>query len=35
MDDKYYDAILQVKTGGGQKGFSSSVHYHRYEPTPY
>ncbi|WP_077620465.1 SAM-dependent methyltransferase [Bacillus sinesaloumensis] len=35
MDDKYYDALLHVKTGGGQKGFSSSVHYHRYEPTPY
>lgn len=35
MDDKYYDALLHVKTSGGQKGFSSSVHYYRYEPTPY
>ncbi len=35
MDDKYYDALLHVKTSGGQKGFSPSVHYHRYEPTPY
>ncbi|MCC3358800.1 class I SAM-dependent methyltransferase [Bacillus sp. REN16] len=35
MDDKYFDALLNVKTGGGQKGFSSSVHNNRYEPTPY
>ncbi|MEH7235157.1 SAM-dependent methyltransferase [Bacillus sp. JJ1562] len=35
MDDKYFDALLHVKTSGGQKGFSSSIHYHRYEPTPY
>ncbi len=35
MEDKYYDALLHVKTGGGQKGFSSSIHYYRYEPTPY
>lgn len=35
MDEKYYDALLHIKTSGGQKGFSPSVHYHRYEPTPY
>ncbi|MDR4888133.1 methyltransferase [Fredinandcohnia sp. QZ13] len=35
MEDKYFDALLHVKTSGGQKGFSTSVHYYRYEPTPY
>ncbi|WP_449538692.1 SAM-dependent methyltransferase [Ferdinandcohnia sp. Marseille-Q9671] len=35
MNDYYTDALLHVKTSGGQKGFSSSVHNHRYEPTPY
>lgn len=35
MNDQYYDALLNIKTGGVQKGFSESLHYHRYEPTPY
>jgi SAM-dependent methyltransferase len=35
MNEQYYDALLNIKTGGIQKGFSQSVHYHRYEPTPY
>lgn len=35
MKEKYYDAILNIKTSGDQKGFNQSVHYHRYEPTPY
>jgi SAM-dependent methyltransferase len=35
MDDQYYDALLHIKTGGVQKGFLKSIHYHRYEPTPY
>jgi SAM-dependent methyltransferase len=35
MNDQYYDALLNIKTGEVQKVFSKSVHYHRYEPTPY
>ncbi|WP_078550041.1 methyltransferase [Litchfieldia alkalitelluris] len=35
MNDYYYDALLNIKTAGTQKGFSHSIHYHRYEPTPY
>lgn len=35
MKEKYYDALLNIKTVGDQKGFLKSVHYHRYEPTPY
>jgi SAM-dependent methyltransferase len=35
MKEHYYDKLLNVKTGGDQKGFTSSLHYHRYEPTPY
>ncbi|MGX6444725.1 methyltransferase [Neobacillus sp. K501] len=35
MNDQYYDALLNIKTVGVQKGFSESLHYHRYEPTPY
>lgn len=35
MDEKYYDAVLNIKTVGEQKGFYKSLHYHRYEPTPY
>ncbi|WP_442598224.1 methyltransferase [Neobacillus sp. D3-1R] len=35
MKEKYYDALLNIKTIGEQKGFLKSVHYHRYEPTPY
>lgn len=35
MDEKFYDAMLNIKTEGIQKGFSKSVNYYRYEPTPY
>ncbi|PEF75950.1 class I SAM-dependent methyltransferase [Bacillus pseudomycoides] len=35
MNEQYYDAILNIKTVGEQKGFNKSLHYHRYEPTPY
>jgi SAM-dependent methyltransferase len=33
--EKYYDEFLSIHTRGEQKGFHSSHHYHRYEPTPY
>ena len=29
------DHFLHIKTRGIQQGFHPSVHYHRYEPTPY
>ncbi len=35
MNEQYYDALLNIKTVGDQKGFNNSMHYHRYEPTPY
>ncbi|MBS4220454.1 class I SAM-dependent methyltransferase [Bacillus sp. FJAT-49711] len=35
MNEKYYDALLNIKTDGEQMGFNQSFHYHRYEPTPY
>jgi SAM-dependent methyltransferase len=35
MDERFYDAMLNIKTTGDQKGFNQSYHYHRYEPTPY
>ena len=35
MKEKFFDAMLNIKTQGEQKGFSNSFHYHRYEPTPY
>jgi len=35
MKDHYYEKILNIKTGGLQKGFPESTHYYRYEPTPY
>lgn len=35
MKEQFFDAVLNIKTGGEQKGFSHSLHYHRYEPTPY
>ncbi|MGG3926271.1 methyltransferase [Metabacillus fastidiosus] len=35
MNEQYYDAMLNIKTTGEQKGFNQSIHYHRYEPTPY
>lgn len=33
--ERYKDALLNIKTSGGQKGFLNSIHYHPYEPTPY
>jgi predicted RNA methylase len=35
MNEQFYDGMLNIKTVGVQKGFHTSVHYHRYEPTPY
>ncbi|MDQ0200654.1 methyltransferase [Neobacillus ginsengisoli] len=35
MNEQYYDTLLNIKTVGNQKGFNKSLHYHRYEPTPY
>jgi len=35
MKEHYYDKLLNIKTGGEQKGFPASHHYYRYEPTPY
>jgi SAM-dependent methyltransferase len=35
MKQKDYDKLLNVKTEGDQKGFNKSLHYHRYEATPY
>lgn len=33
--EKEYDDLLRIKTVGNQTGFYESLHYHRYEPTPY
>lgn len=35
MKEQFYDELLNIKTEGDQKGFNQSLHYHRYEPTPY
>ncbi|MDP4164908.1 MAG: methyltransferase [Bacillota bacterium] len=35
MKEYYYDKLLNIKTRGDQQGFNNSLHYHRYEPTPY
>ncbi|WP_019240685.1 MULTISPECIES: methyltransferase domain-containing protein [Bacillus] len=35
MKEIQYDEVLHIKTAGEQKGFNQSIHYHRYEPTPY
>ena len=35
MNEQQFDELLNVKTTGEQKGFMTSLHYHRYEPTPY
>ncbi|WP_223594541.1 methyltransferase [Neobacillus bataviensis] len=35
MKEHYYDKLLNIKTGGYQKDVHKSLHYHRYEPTPY
>ncbi|MBT2680947.1 methyltransferase [Bacillus sp. ISL-35] len=35
MNEQLFDRMLNVRTTGQQKGFMPSLHYHRYEPTPY
>ncbi|WP_075980219.1 methyltransferase [Bacillus massilinigeriensis] len=35
MSEQYYDDLMNIKTGESQKGFVQSIHYYRYEPTPY
>ncbi|WP_018664881.1 methyltransferase [Heyndrickxia acidiproducens] len=35
MNDSYIDGLLHIKTTGEQQGFNQSLHYNRYEPTPY
>ncbi|MBT2683452.1 methyltransferase [Bacillus sp. ISL-37] len=35
MNEQQMDRLLNVKTTGEQRGFMTSLHYHRYEPTPY
>ncbi len=35
MTDHFYDELLNIQTSGNQQGFYDSLHYHRYEPTPY
>ena len=35
MKEKLFDELLNIETVGEQKGFYDSMHYHRYEPTPY
>jgi SAM-dependent methyltransferase len=35
MKEQYYDQLLNIHTHGNQKGFHPSMHYNRYEPTPY
>lgn len=35
MNEQQMDKLLNIKTTGEQKGFLTSLHYHRYEPTPY
>ncbi|MED4223998.1 class I SAM-dependent methyltransferase [Neobacillus cucumis] len=35
MREYYFDKLLNIKTRGDQQGFNKSLHYHRYEPTPY
>ncbi|MFJ7756412.1 SAM-dependent methyltransferase [Peribacillus muralis] len=35
MKEADHDALLNIKTKGEQIKFNDSMHYHRYEPTPY
>lgn len=35
MKEADHDALLNIKTKGEQVKFNDSMHYHRYEPTPY
>ena len=35
MSNQYYEQLLNIQTSGFQRDFPKSLHYHRYEPTPY
>jgi SAM-dependent methyltransferase len=35
MKEDYFDELLNIKTGKDQAGMPRSIHYNRYEPTPY
>ncbi len=35
MNERQYDHDLHIQTAGIQQGFHDSLHYNRYEPTPY
>lgn len=35
MDEQYFEKLLNIHTAGYQLGYPKSIHYHRYEPTPY
>jgi SAM-dependent methyltransferase len=35
MHEYQMDKLLNIKTTGEQRRFLASLHYHRYEPTPY
>ncbi|MGG1675686.1 methyltransferase [Neobacillus sp. NRS-1170] len=35
MKEHYYDKLFNIKTKGYPKDVHKSLHYHRYEPTPY
>ena len=35
MKEWLYEELFNVKTEGEKRGFSNSLHYHRYEATPY
>lgn len=35
MKEQEYDQLLRIQTEKHQMGYHKSLHYHRYEPTPY
>ena len=35
MSNQHYEQLLNIQTSGFQRDFPKSMHYHRYEPTPY
>lgn len=35
MNELQMEKVLNINTTGEQRGFMTSLHYHRYEPTPY
>lgn len=35
MNEKYYEELLNIDTCKEQEGFNDSIHYNRYEATPY